>query len=90
MSVHCTQREDGVALQLEGALTIMDAAALRGGRFAEKIYMGNLSGNDLVRFLESEFASMKKVRFASDLNVRSYATLLTRDQISPVLLSSAR
>lgn len=59
----------------------MDAAALRGGRFAEKIYMGNLTGNDLVNFLESEFASMKKVRFASDLNVRSYARRL--GQASP-------
>jgi len=59
----------------------MDAAALRGGRFSEKIYMGNLSGSDLKRFLESEFASMKKVRFGDDLTVKSYARRL--GQASP-------
>lgn len=54
----------------------MDAAALRGGRFAEKIYMGLLEGEDLVAFLEKEFASKVNVRFDGSLNARSLAKRL--------------
>lgn len=49
----------------------MDAAALRGGRFAEKIYMGPLQGDDLHAFLEKAFSSKEKVQFALDLNPRT-------------------
>ena len=52
---------------------IIDGAALRGGRFAEKIFMGKLTGEDLVTFLEKDFASKKKVTFAPDLTPRSLA-----------------
>ena len=51
----------------------MDAAALRGGRFAEKIYMGLLKGNDLVAFLEKEFAAKDNVRFDGALNAVTLA-----------------
>lgn len=46
---------------------VIDAAALRGGRFAEKIFMGRLAGNDLVVFLEKEFAKRKNAAFAPEL-----------------------
>lgn len=52
---------------------IIDGAALRGGRFAEKIFMGKLTGEDLVTFLEKDFASKTKVTFALDLTPRSLA-----------------
>lgn len=54
----------------------MDAAALRGGRFAEKIYMGLLEGRDLVSFLEKEFATKRNVPFASDLSAVTLAERL--------------
>ncbi len=55
---------------------IMDGAALRGGRFAERIYMGRLNGVDLVAFLDKEFASKKQVIFARDLTPGSLAQRL--------------
>ena len=55
---------------------IIDAAALRGGRFAEKIYMGRLQGIDLQRFLAQDFATKDRVRFAPDLNPISLANRL--------------
>jgi transitional endoplasmic reticulum ATPase len=51
----------------------MDAAALRGGRFGEKIYMGLLKGADLVAFLEKAFAERQKVSFAADLTPQTLA-----------------
>jgi transitional endoplasmic reticulum ATPase len=54
----------------------MDAAALRGGRFAEKIYMGLLEGADLVTFLEKEFATKTNVRFDAALNAHALAQRL--------------
>jgi transitional endoplasmic reticulum ATPase len=51
----------------------MDAAALRGGRFAEKIYMGLLEGDDLLAFLENEFASKGQVQFDRCLNASTLA-----------------
>jgi transitional endoplasmic reticulum ATPase len=55
---------------------LMDAAALRGGRFSEKIYMGRLTGRDLVDFLEKDFASKTKVQFAANLTPELLATRL--------------
>ena len=55
---------------------LMDAAALRGGRFSEKIFMGRLTGDDLVAFLEKDFASKDRVQFAPDLTPRSLADKL--------------
>lgn len=55
---------------------IIDGAALRGGRFAEKIFMGRLTGDDLVAFLEKDFASKTKVQFANDLTPRALAERL--------------
>lgn len=55
---------------------IIDGAALRGGRFAEKIYMGRLQGKDLLRFLEQDFATKDRVRFAPDLSPHSLAARL--------------
>jgi transitional endoplasmic reticulum ATPase len=49
----------------------MDAAALRGGRFAEKIYMGLLEGDDLVVFLQKELASKTNVAFDESLTAQS-------------------
>ncbi|ABD71942.1 AAA ATPase, central region (plasmid) [Rhodoferax ferrireducens T118] len=55
---------------------IIDGAALRGGRFAEKIFMGKLTGEDLVTFLEKDFVSKTKVTFAPDLTPRALAAKL--------------
>lgn len=55
---------------------IIDGAALRGGRFAEKIFMGRLTGDDLVAFLEKDFASKTKVQFANDLTPHALAERL--------------
>ncbi len=55
---------------------IIDGAALRGGRFAEKIFMGRLTGEDLVTFLEKDFESKTKVTFAADLTPRTLAAKL--------------
>ena len=55
---------------------LIDGAALRGGRFAEKIFMGRLTGEDLVSFLEQDFASRNKVSFAADLTPTALAAKL--------------
>lgn len=55
---------------------IIDGAALRGGRFSEKIFMGRLEGADLVAFLQKEFASKAKVEFAADLTPHTLAARL--------------
>lgn len=60
---------------------LMDAAALRGGRFSEKIFMGLLAGDDLVAFLEKDFASKDRVQFAADLTPGSLADKL--QEIAP-------
>ena len=52
---------------------VIDSAVLRGGRFAEHIYMGRLSGSDLEAFLQKEFARRAQVRFAADLSAHSLA-----------------
>lgn len=53
----------------------LDAAAVRGGRFAEKILLPRLSGDDLTDFLVAEFAKRKNVRFAEDVSPVSMAKL---------------
>ena len=60
---------------------LVDAAALRGGRFSEKIFMGPLSGPDLVDFLRKDFASRTNVQFALDLTPQSLAYRL--DEAAP-------
>ena len=55
---------------------VIDSAALRGGRFAEKIFMGRLSGDDLVRFLQHEFAGRAQVKFSDDLSPQALASRL--------------
>ena len=54
----------------------IDAAALRGGRFAEKIFMGKLAGDDLVVFLTREFEKKRQVRFEPDVTPQSVAMRL--------------
>jgi transitional endoplasmic reticulum ATPase len=63
----------------------MDAAALRGGRFAEKIYMGRLQGEDLVVFLRKEFAARTNVTFAPELTPDSLAAVLVEAAASDAL-----
>jgi transitional endoplasmic reticulum ATPase len=59
----------------------IDVAALRGGRFSEKIYMGNLSGDDLVAFLRKELTAKSQVKFGPDVTPESLAFQL--GDISP-------
>ncbi len=54
----------------------LDAAAVRGGRFGEKIFMPRLQGEDLVRFLQGQFEERSTLRIASDLTASSMAALL--------------
>ncbi len=54
----------------------MDAAALRGGRFAEKIYMGPLQQHELAELFQAEFAARPNTRFSSELTPLSLATHL--------------
>jgi transitional endoplasmic reticulum ATPase len=53
----------------------IDAAATRGGRFAEKILMPRLSGDDLVSFLAAEFRKHPNVAFAADVSPASLTEL---------------
>lgn len=55
---------------------LIDRAALRAGRFGEKIFMGRLTGEDLVAFLEKDFACRSKVRFDPGLTPRRLAEKL--------------
>lgn len=55
---------------------VIDAAATRGGRFAEKILMPRLSGEDLANFLSAEFRKRAHVKFAPDLDPASLTALL--------------
>lgn len=64
---------------------LIDGAALRGGRFAEKIFMGRLSGEDLVSFLEKDFASKIRVTFAADLTPTALAAKLVEAAPSDAL-----
>jgi transitional endoplasmic reticulum ATPase len=59
----------------------IDAAALRGGRLSEKIFMGKLSGEDLVHFLRKELADKRKVKFAPEITPESLAAKL--GEVSP-------
>lgn len=59
----------------------IDAAALRGGRFTDKIFMPRLGGDDLVAFLTAEFAKRPKVQFSEDVTPASLALAL--DPIAP-------
>ena len=49
-------------------LEAIDAAARRGGRFAEKIYMDRLRGQDLVAFAQAEMTRRTKVVFDESLS----------------------
>jgi transitional endoplasmic reticulum ATPase len=64
---------------------LIDGAALRGGRFAEKIFMGRLTGEDLVSFLEKDFASKTRVAFAADLAPTTLAAKLVEAAPSDAL-----
>ena len=64
---------------------LIDGAALRGGRFAEKIFMGRLCGEDLVSFLEKDFASKIRVTFAADLTPTALAAKLVEAAPSDAL-----
>ena len=55
----------------------IDPAALRPGRFGEKIYMGPLTGDDLVNFFTLEFRKKERVQFSQDLTPQALATLLS-------------
>lgn len=54
-------------------MEVMDAAALRGGRFAEKIFLPRLSGEDLVVFLERQLAMRKNLRLARGVSADTLA-----------------
>lgn len=60
---------------------VIDSAALRGGRFAEQIYMGRLSGGDLEAFLVKEFARRAMIHFDADLTPLSLTRRL--EEASP-------
>jgi transitional endoplasmic reticulum ATPase len=62
-------------------LEAVDPAALRGGRFSEKIYMPLLSGEDLVEFVQKQIQNTPQVRYAADVNATSIAKLL--DEAAP-------
>lgn len=47
----------------------IDAAAKRGGRFAEKIFMDLLRGEDLRAFIQAELNGRPQVRFAEGVSV---------------------
>lgn len=64
---------------------LIDGAALRGGRFAVKIFMGRLTGEDLVSFLEKDFASKTRVTFAADLTPAALAAKLVEAAPSDAL-----
>lgn len=49
-------------------LDAIDAAARRGGRFAEKIFMDRLRGQDLEEFVRAELARRKRVEFDESLS----------------------
>lgn len=63
----------------------MDTAALRGGRFAEKIYMGRLTGTDLTAFLEKTFKSMDKVTFDEDVTPQTLTEYLRESAPADIL-----
>jgi transitional endoplasmic reticulum ATPase len=52
---------------------VIDGAALRGGRFSEKIYMGRLSGDELVAFMEHYFSKNPNIYLGEDLTPESFA-----------------
>lgn len=56
-------------------LEAVDPAALRGGRFSEKIHMDLLRNDDLVAFVQTLLHSQSLVCFAPDVNAESIATL---------------
>jgi transitional endoplasmic reticulum ATPase len=53
----------------------LDAAAVRGGRFGEKILLPRLSGEDLTAFLVGEFAKRKNVRFSDTVTPNTLSEL---------------
>jgi transitional endoplasmic reticulum ATPase len=57
-------------------LEAVDPAALRGGRFSEKIFMDLLRGDDLVAFLKKQLQNMAQVRFSDDVNANDIASLI--------------
>lgn len=54
----------------------IDAAAKRGGRFDEKIYMGAFAGKDLLTLIESDLARCPSVSMSPDLNAAAIAAIL--------------
>lgn len=54
----------------------IDAAAKRGGRFTEKIFMDLLEGEDLVEFAQSELGRRKATEFAEDVSAQWIASSL--------------
>jgi transitional endoplasmic reticulum ATPase len=56
-------------------LEAVDPAALRGGRFSEKIHMDLLRNDDLVEFVQTLLQTQPQVRFAQDVNAESIAAL---------------
>ncbi len=53
----------------------IDAAALRGGRFAEKIFMGRLEGADLVSFLEHVLKTNRNLSIDRSITAQALADL---------------
>jgi transitional endoplasmic reticulum ATPase len=56
----------------------IDAAALRNGRFGEKILMDRLQGADLVNFVHAELASRSAVRFLPEITAKRLADTLVQ------------
>lgn len=54
----------------------IDAAAVRGGRFAEKIYMGPFSGAELVEFLEGQLHVKMPLKVPPKVSAGEIADLL--------------
>jgi transitional endoplasmic reticulum ATPase len=67
--------------RLEG----LDPAALRGGRFSERIYMPRLSGDDLVEFVQQQIHNSPQVRYAADVDAKGIAAMLHEAAPSDVI-----
>jgi transitional endoplasmic reticulum ATPase len=57
-------------------LEAIDPAALRGGRFCEKIHLDLLRGDDLIEFVQAQIQKLPQVLFAEDVSAKNLAEML--------------
>lgn len=65
----------------------IDAAAKRGGRFAEKLYVGPLEGPDLVALVEHELSKRTSIALDAGLDASAIAILLGGKEVVANVLS---